>query len=554
VTRRAATGCPPGGGPSRPRARRGPSRPQARRRRAGALIALLGVLVLGLLPVAPGLGKTSAPPVPELPAPSVTAPLASLAGDWRAAAARVAERLRVQRERSARLRDLAERRAGLRALRGTRTVPGAVRRALLAGRLDAPTAARLRRTWWLAQRDLVRLRGLRRAELGAAMRVAAGLARSRRLTAQRIVPVLLTVQRNREFWTTRPLPRPGARRSFGRDPVVFEYYAGQGWAIQPLASFGKANALAASCLQAQPRWTCRRVALRRLLDRMVSLGVVRRGVLAWEHHFAFGGGRPGWISAMTQATGAQALARGRWALLERSYGLAARRALRALQEAPPYGVAVRAPGGRRYTMYSFSPSLRILNGELQALIGVRDASKLLGSRSARRLYERGEPAARRAVRSFDTGAWSLYSQHGRESTPAYHRLLTGFLRGLCRRTHRGAYCAAATRFARYEREAPRILMRVARRGRVRHALPIVFSLSKVSRVRVVVWGRGGIVVHRRLRLPRGRHAVAWVPRRAQRYRVLVDAVGPGGTRGAERRTVVVRRPPAGHPRHPRRRR
>ena len=84
--------------------------------------------------------------------------------------------------------------------------------------------------------------------------------------------------------------------------------------IQPLASFGRANALAASCVRAGARFRCRPAALRRLLDRMVALGSERGGFLAWEHFFAFGSGAPPWISAMTQATGAQALARGTRAL------------------------------------------------------------------------------------------------------------------------------------------------------------------------------------------------------------------------------------------------
>ena len=100
-------------------------------------------------------------------------------------------------------------------------------------------------------------------------------------------------------------------------------------------------------------------------------------------------------------------------------------------------------------MYSFAPGLQILNGELQAVNGLRDAAVLGRSMRAARLVARGDRAARAALGGFDTGAWSLYSSAGAESTLAYHRLTTAILDALCRRTERAAYCQAGRRFARY---------------------------------------------------------------------------------------------------------
>ncbi len=431
----------------------------------------------------------------------------------------------------------ASRRADLRILRRSRTVRGALRRAWLTGAIDAPTHRSMQRIWWTTGRAHGRLTGRRRAELGAVIAVAAGLARDRRLTAGRLEPVFLTLRRNRDFWTTRALPAPAQRLHFGRDPVTFQYYAGHGLQIQPLASFGRANALAGACLRPAARAHCRPLALRRLLDRMVALGSGRGGFLAWEYLFSFGGGAPPWISAMTQATGAQALARGRSALGDPRYAHAARRALGAFEQPPPAGVAVAVAGGRRYTMYSFDPSLRILNGELQAVIGLRDTATLLHDARAWRLYARGERVARRAVAAFDTGAWSLYSQGGRESTLGYHRLLGGFLGGLCDRTGVRTYCATGQRFARYVREPPRVRLARLRGARVRRATTIRFSLSKVSRVRVVVRDRRGIELQRVLALARGHHSVRWVPALHGRHFVRIVATGPAGTRAVVRRTV-----------------
>ncbi len=447
----------------------------------------------------------------------------------------------------ARARREAARHAEARRLRRSTTVKGALRRAWLSRAISRRRYDALRRTWWLARRDVARLGGMRRAELAAVVAMAERLARGGMLSASRLEPVFLTIRRNREFWTTRPLPAPRSRLSFRGDPVVFEYYAGRGLAIQPLASFGRANALAASCLRARSRYRCRPAALRRLLDRMVALASERGGFLAWEHFFAFGSGAPPWISAMTQATGAQALARGRRALGARRarYERAARRALGAFDAPPPLGVAVRAGRGMRYAMYSFAPDLRILNGELQTLIGLRDVARISGSGRARRLFERGEPAARRSVRGFDTGAWSLYSAAGRESTLGYHRLVAGFLGGLCRRTGASTYCAAARRFERYVREPPRVHVRTLRKARVRKPATIRFTLSKISDVLLQVRDRRGRVeLSRGLRaLPHGRHSVAWVPRRAGRHRLRIVAIGPAGTRAVIARTLRAATPP-----------
>ena len=427
----------------------------------------------------------------------------------------------------------------MRRLRRSRSVKGALRRAWLSHAIDRGEYETMRHTWWRAQRDVRRLGGTRRAELAAVLGMAERLARARLLTASRLDPVFLTIARNREFWTTRPLPAPRARLTFRGDPVVFEYYAGRGLAIQPLASFGRANALAVPCLRVSSRFTCRPAALRRLLDRMVALSTERGGFLAWEHFFAFGSGAPPWISAMTQATGAQALARGRRALGEARYARAARRALGGFDAPPPLGVAVPTGSGVRYAMYSFAPDLRILNGELQALIGLRDVARIAGSDRARRLFRQAEPVVRRAVRGFDTGAWSRYSAGGAESTLGYHRLVAGFLGGLCRRTGAPAYCAAGRRFERYIREPPRVHVRALHKLRARRRTAIRFTLSKISDVLVQVGDRRGRVeLSRGLpALPRGRHSVAWVPTLAGRHELRIVAIGPGGTRAVVGRTL-----------------
>ena len=314
------------------------------------------------------------------------------------------------------------------------------------------------------------------------MRNVEALARARRLYSSRLEPVFLVLRRNREYWSRRSNPpAAGTRVVFGRDPAVFQYYPGQGMQLQQLASWGRLNAKLEVCLR---KPTCRFDALRRELTRMVALGAQRGGFLAWEYYFSFGGGTPPWISGMTQGTAVQALARGAVVFNEDRWGRIAERALGAFQAPPPVGVSQKVPGGRHYLMYSFNPGLRILNGDLQAITGLRDLADLGRSRTARVLYARGERAARRAVDRFDTGAWSLYSEGGREAPLGYHQLVGQFLDNLCRRTALDVYCGARNRFAQYEVEPPRIrLARMSRAPRQARDQRPVRAVEDLHRVR-----------------------------------------------------------------------
>jgi hypothetical protein len=245
------------------------------------------------------------------------------------------------------------------------------------------------------------------------------------------------------------------------------------------------------------------------------------------------------MSGMAQATAIQALSRGSRVLRKPRFRRLALRALGAFETPPPAGVAVPADGGTRYVMYSFAPTLRILNGELQAINGLRDAAVLGRSLRATRLVRAGDVAARAALGGFDTGAWSLYSAAGAESTLSYHQLTTRFLEQLCQSTGRIAYCDAGRRFARYEREPPRIDIAPLHGLWARRATPLRFTLSKGSQVQVRVYGPHGTVLARDLPLSRGGHDFTWTPPSRGRFRLHVQARGPEGRLGTSDRTVRV---------------
>ena len=391
-----------------------------------------------------------------------------------------------------------------------------------------------------------RLSGARRNELSRVISNTERLAADGRLSVGRLPAVFLILERNTQWWRARPFPGVGARVAFGEDPVVFQYYRGEGLQIQPLANFGKANGYYNACkgVNVRPGTPCRKGALRELLDRLVSLASRRGDFTTWEYFFHFGGGTPPWTSGLSQGTAVQALARGAELLGEPSYLTVAADALGAFERKPPTGVRLPMDGGNHYLIYSFNRRLLVLNGFLQSVIGLYDYAQLTGDPRAQALYAAGETAARAEVPRYDTGAWSLYSRGGRESDLGYHRLVRDFLRGLCERIAVPVYCETADRFTRYLLEDPRvdILRSSPSRVRVDRAVRIRFRLSKISRVEIHVT-RGSAVAFRQrvVGVGHGIRSFTWVPRSPGRYRIRIEAADLRNHHTVRRGSITVRR-------------
>ena len=428
------------------------------------------------------------------------------------------------------------------------TVGGTLARVERAGAITPEQHDAWLATYRRARATASRMRSGRSGELRAVVAGVESLARGRRLTASRMPAVFLALQRNAEFWPTRSFPQPpqperkpctgaaglgGARVTFAGDPVVFQWYPGQGLQIQPLANFGKANALWRACQPprtsppgAEPPPPCRPEELRALLDRMVALASQRGRFTAWEYFFAFGGGTPPWISGLAQGTAIQALTRGSQLLADPRYVAAAGGALGAFEARPPLGVRASSTSGRgrHYVIYSFASGLRVLNGFLQSLVGLYDYAAATGDRRAQRLFATGDRAARREIPRYDTGAWSLYASGGAESDLGYHRLVRDFLASLCERTKARAYCGRARRFDRYLHERTRVGFGGVGAVRVGADADVRFTLSKLSCVTVRVRRAGRLVHVRKLVMPHGLRGLTYHPPRAGRYTVEVQAV------------------------------
>ncbi len=484
------------------------------------------LLALGL----GGCGAVADPPPRPAPSPEVRlqenqGPLK--AATWRAAAAAEAERVRLLH-------------IAIRKARKSTTVAGALRLALLTGRISPAAHGRLTRDYAAARRAARKLTGARGNEMRTVLGTVDHLAAVHLLDHARLRPMFLVLRRNTQFWKHAAFPAASARTTFGDDPAVFQYYPGRGLQLQALASWGKANWLAGECLRRRygvgRKATCPAARLRRTIDGLLALGAERGDFIAWEYYFSWGGGTPPWISGMTQATAVSALARAARALNVPRWRKAAHRALGAFRTPPPVGI----DGGDHFLMYSFAPSLRVFNGELQAVSGIGELAALYPQdKVAEALFRRGERTARRIVTASDTGAWSLYSLSGRESTLGYHQLIEEFLGDMCTQTKRSLYCSAQKRFARYEREPTRIGIGPLRKLRARHATTVRFSISKVSAVTVRVTGDQNVTLFGGLQLAHGSHTVSWTPPRRGRFRVRVSAQGPSGPLGVASRKVHV---------------
>jgi hypothetical protein len=234
-------------------------------------------------------------------------------------------------------------------------------------------------------------------------------------------------------------------------------------------------------------------------------------------------------------------------------------------------VRVGTRAGAHYAEYTFAPSDRILNGFIQALVGLYDYAAVAKDPLGLALFTAGDAQARAMVPQYDTGAWSLYDQF-EESSLSYHELLTEFLKHLCERTRKGPpvveappptvtqttptapgtggtgappaggatstptpapapeaipgddlYCTTTQHFEEDLTTPPAIAL-------LSRALPtsaragVRLSLSKIATVRLVVKRGGHIVWHNSATVRRGKPRLLWLtPSKAGMYSITLTA-------------------------------
>jgi hypothetical protein len=420
-------------------------------------------------------------------------------------------------------------------------VKRAISRALLAGQIQSGDRDRYLKIYRAAIRLESKLGFTRARELGNVIDTLRLIARRKQLSASRMPALFLILDRNRQWWGSKGPPASGARVRFAPSELIFQYYPGQGLQIQPLANFGFANGL----------WYSKKSdRLRALISELVPLRVDRGGFSAWEYYFAFGGGSPPWISGMTQGTAMQALARAGTLLSDPSLLQVASEGAGAFETRTPNGVRVNTAPGAWYPLYSFSPSLEVLNGMLQALIGLDTYRTLTGDARGTALFDAGNAVAQARIGAYDTGAWSLYSRsNGRDGAEAnlnYHTLNRDFARRLCKITSAERYCTAAANFTRYLKEDPTLepfapAPAPARAGR---GMRFHFTLSKVGRVGITVRAGGRVYLSTSAPFSRGKHSFRWIPPRSaseRTYDYSLFAKDLAGNTASESGTLRVKR-------------
>lgn len=418
------------------------------------------------------------------------------------------------------------------------TVRGELRRMRRRGQIDPATQRARLAAYEEARATARRLTGLRGREMSGVVSLVDAITARRELTASRLAPLWLTLERNAQWWRKGPLPSSGQRLQFENSELLWQYMPGQGLQLHPLANFGRLNGL----WQGGRRYD-RRMAV--LMDELLSLRVDRAGGVAWEYYFTFGPSSAPWVSGMAQATALQALVRAAQRLSRPDVPPIAHAGLAIFDTPAPAGVRVSSGGGAHYLLYSGDPALRVLNGFVQALSGLESYATATGDARAQGLYGQGRQAVAAEIAAADTGAWSLYSL-GRVSVEAslsYHQLLTGFLRNLCVRTGDPLYCDSHARFDGYVSQAPtyRVLTRRLRAGAEGN---LRFKVSKRSHVALRIEHRGGLVTSRSLgTLPHGRRSIRFTPPRgrAGSYTVSLTGTDVAGNRGSETRAVTVLR-------------
>lgn len=314
------------------------------------------------------------------------------------------------------------------------TVTAALAGLLKSGQISQAAYTKDYDTYVAAKRSVGRLTGARREELAAVLANVQAMAAAGQITASRQAVVFLTLERNEYWWTTRPLLSGDVRVSFPPSELVWEHYPGQGIEIQWLATFGEGNGFYGNHEDAS---------LKRLVAEVIPLASDRAGGIAWEYMFRFDGGLPPWTSGLSQGTALQVMARA-WSRLKEPADLAAaQEALGIFRTAPPEGVRVATPAGALYAEYTYAPSDRILNGFIQADVGLYDYTQITKDPVGLKLFEEGDAEARAITPKYDTGYWSMYDQYG-ESDLNYHELLAEFLQHLCERTRGGEPLSTAT--------------------------------------------------------------------------------------------------------------
>jgi hypothetical protein len=347
-------------------------------------------------------------------------------------------------------------------------------------------------------------------------------------TKPRALALFSQLEENLGYLETHIIP-PGRIDVADDDGVVYRWFPGTGLEFHPLAAFGALNA----AVLAQD---AERTGL--LSAALVARGVPRGNALIWEYSFAFGFGKPPWISGMSQAVAAQALGRSAALLQDMTLSMAASRAYAAV---PPLMMQLSA--GPWVRLYSFNRAI-VLNAQLQAVLSLLQYAADTGSADAAALAQRMNAAAQAFMPRFDTGDWSLYELGGPYAPNEYQLFVTQLLAKLAARTQDPFWVDASRRFHGYYYDPPQVTPGTPPPTIYPQPLdgyldvaPITITLSQNASVSLAVAGQVTT-----FRFSRGPHTLTWTPPAGLAqgtYPASVSATNRAGRRATVKLAPVV---------------
>jgi D-glucuronyl C5-epimerase C-terminus len=362
------------------------------------------------------------------------------------------------------------------------TVQSALNKLMLRQRISTTEYHGYLNQWIGDLREQKALTGWRKTQLTDVTSLLSELAASGQLTAPRLPVVFLTLKENASYWPSGKKLVYADRIEFPGSELEWEFYPGYGLQLQVLGTFGEANGFYEIPAKAgYPQ-------LAQVLNEMQALAVPRAGGIAWEYYFNWEGGAPPWVSAMSQATGIEALTNGYAATGNAAYLTEAHDALPLLETAPPTGVEVTTPLGARFLQYSFAPKTDIINAFLQTLIGLYDYEQVSHDPTALTLFNLGNAQAQSELPSFVVNGWSLY-QPGQLDNLNYHELVTGFAQSLCKKLSLPVYCNTYTAFESDMTTRP-TLAQTTTQASAKKKFQLKFQLSKPAYVGITL-SQGG---------------------------------------------------------------
>jgi hypothetical protein len=379
------------------------------------------------------------------------------------------------------------------------TVQQALKSLLLRNRISQAQYQTYLNEWAGDLREESSLTGWRKQQLSDVTTLLHDLAASKQMTAPRLPVLFLTLHNNAQYWKTGKQLVYADRVEFPGSYLEWEYYPGYGLELQVLGTFGEANGFYEAGKASYPK-------LVQVLNEMEALAVPRAGGIAWEYYFEWEDGAPGWVSAMAQATGIEALTNGYLATGDTSYLTEAHDALPLLETAPPTGVEVTTPLGARFLQYSFAPNTDIINAFLQTLIGLYDYQQVSHDPTALNLFNLGNAQAQSELPSFVVAGWSLY-QPGQLDNLNYHELVTGFAQSLCKKLQVTVYCDAYVSWEEDLLNRP-TLSQVTTNALAGKKFNLAFTVSAASDVGITLSNGSKNYIYKKILFRAGTHTFA----------------------------------------------